>query len=764
MSRRRRLFIASAGCVALTWAGLRGPGAIAQGALGRDGIVTDHASQSLPARNTDDSESASRKGGVHALFDLHHPETGPFPSDIFTVADRAHNTGRRVNLPYPDCAFRVSDCEDLDVINTLDGFGLQTRLSIPFDGPIDVHTATSETVFLIRLGSTLRREKDDDDKHDVVQVIGINQVVWDVASNTLHVECDELLAQHTRYALIVTTGLRDAAGRPVEAIEAFRRFRQTVRGKYKHALLEAIHAARRLGVRERHIATASVYTTQSVTSVMERIRDQIKNGTPAGANFLLGPNGERAAFNVADVSGIVSRQHTTVNPPGFTNVNLEVPVLQVVPGAVGTFASGSYFSPDYQVHPGEYFPAVGTRTGTPQVQRYNTIHFSVFLPSGAKPPAGWPVVIVGHGSGSGRHGPLWRVASKLAAYGIASVGINGVGFGFGPSGSLTINLRNGSSLTIPDEGRSLDQNGNNLISNGEGSVAARPRAWTIGERDGYKQSAVDLMQLVRVIEVGIDVDDDRSADLDPGRIYYLGNSAGERYGSMLLALDPSVSAGVLTVAGGMSPEHGRWAPGRRAGLGNMLGARAPSLLNSPGIAEIDGVAVNPPHFDENKPLRNQPPVTNMIIGAMEIQRAFEMHEWGQQLGQTSSVWARHLRESPLPGLYPKSLIIQFARGDQQGINPGTTALLRAGNLADRAVHYRHDLAFGEDGATPKNPHDVMVSPMHPNATFRSISRGMQDQIGEFFASGGTRVIHPEPARFFDVPLMGPLPEDLNYIR
>src|SRR5262249_52763644 len=68
---------------------------------------------------TDDSTSLN--GAVHALFSLHRPETGPFPSDIFTVADRAHNTGRRVNLPYPDCAVHLSECDDLDVINTLDG-------------------------------------------------------------------------------------------------------------------------------------------------------------------------------------------------------------------------------------------------------------------------------------------------------------------------------------------------------------------------------------------------------------------------------------------------------------------------------------------------------------------------------------------------------------------------------------------------------------------------------------------------------------------
>jgi hypothetical protein len=57
-----------------------------------------------------------------------------------------------MNLPKPDCAVRPSDCADIDVINTLDGFNLQPRLSIPFSGDIDVSTVSSQTVFLIRLG------------------------------------------------------------------------------------------------------------------------------------------------------------------------------------------------------------------------------------------------------------------------------------------------------------------------------------------------------------------------------------------------------------------------------------------------------------------------------------------------------------------------------------------------------------------------------------------------------------------------------------
>src|SRR5262249_20079167 len=109
---------------------------------------------------------------VRALFDLDDRRGSPFPSDHFTTADATQNTGRRVNLPKPDCGTRPSDCDDLDVINALDGFNVQPRLSIPFDGAIDVASVSSQTVFIVRLGSTLRNREHDDQNSR--QIIGIN--------------------------------------------------------------------------------------------------------------------------------------------------------------------------------------------------------------------------------------------------------------------------------------------------------------------------------------------------------------------------------------------------------------------------------------------------------------------------------------------------------------------------------------------------------------------------------------------------------------
>jgi predicted peptidase len=81
------------------------------------------------------------------------------------------------------------------------------------------------------------------------------------------------------------------------------------------------------------------------------------------------------------------------------------------------------------------------------------------------------------------------------------------------------------------------------------------------------------MQLVREIEVGMDVDGDADADLDASRIYHFGPSGGGYQGAMLLAVEPSVRAGVLNVPG-YDDEVGRLSPGR----GGVASARRSSLV------------------------------------------------------------------------------------------------------------------------------------------------------------------------------------------
>jgi hypothetical protein len=112
-------------------------------------------------------------------------------------------------------------------------------------------------------------------------------------------------------------------------------------------------------------------------------------------------------------------------------------------------------------------------------------------------------------------------------------------------------------------------------------------------------------------------------------------------------------------------------------------------------------------------------------------------------------------------MQPKSIIFQFDKGDQNVPNPISSAMLRAGDLADRATYFRHDLAFAERPNLPRNGHTFMTSIGNP--AWRDIALGAQEQIATFLASDGTEIIHPEPARFFETPIQGPLPEDLSFI-
>jgi hypothetical protein len=710
--------------------------------------------------------------GVHALFDINTRASSPFPSNHFTVHDDTQNTGRRVNLPLPDPSTNPSDYQDTQVLNTLDGFNLQPRLSIPFDGAIDPNTVNSNTVFLISLGDTL-------DPHDRGgQVVGINQVVWDPATKTLHVESDQLLDQHTRYALIVTNGIHDADGNPVQASDAFRHFREELKGDDKHDLLDAVKAAREAGVPEKDIVTASVFTTESATTVLEKIRDQIHAATPDPADFNLGPDGARTVFSFDKVKGITWNQQTRDDSNVLNPVNLDLSLLRdIYPGAVGGLAFGKYVSPDYEVHPGEYIPPVGTRTGTPVVQGTNDIYFNLVLPSGPKPEGGWPVAIFGHGGNGNKNEAMTWVAASLAHQGIATIIINGVGNGLGPLGTLTVNQTDGESVTFLAGGRAIKQNANHVFGTAEGfSATVDPntgRDWTlITGRDGIRQTAADLMQLVREIEVGMHVNGDRSFDLDPSRIYYFGWSQGASYGTPFLAVEPDVKVGVLNSPGhGFIDKDGRLAPRNRPDIGTALAARIPSLLNSPGLDSIGGVPVGKPYFNENMPLRNQPPVINTVAGAMAIQEFFDNGLWASQAGNAVA-YAPHLRKDPLAGVPAKSVIVQFAKADQSAANPNITAVIRAGDLADVATFYRHDLAYAEDPSVPNNqqyPHQFMVNIFSTNHLVTRIALGAQRQIAEFFASDGqvsddlSDVTTSDGKPLFEVPIRGPLPEDLNFI-
>ena len=692
--------------------------------------------------------------GVHPLFNVQSTTQSPFPSDRFTAQDAAQNTGQRVNLPLPDCTTHPSDCLDVALLNQLDGFNTQPRLSIPFDGAIDPTSVTSDTVLLLRLPGP--SESVDPDP----QIIGINQVVWDPATLTLFAQSDQHLDQHTSYLLIVTSGVRDAGGDPIEESDAFDQFRHDLNfgqttdqqlKRYRKVLIRSLAgdflARVAPALFHRDIAAASVFTTGSVTATLEQIRDRIKAAPAPSVTFNLGLHGERTVFPAGSVTGILfGRQVTTVGP--LNTVPVPTPALQVFPGSVGVIAFGAFIATNFETT-GGFIPAVPTRTGVPAVQSTQPLFFNLFLPAGPRPASGWPVALFAHGFGDNKNNSPLAVASTLAHHGLATLAINTVGHGFGAGSVLTV-ISGAASVLLPAGGRGVDQNGNGVIDPFEGLFATSAHA-DLAVRDGIEQTVADLMQVVRAIEGGMDVDGSGSVALDANRIYFLGQSLGGTLGTVLLGIEPEIRAGVLNVAGGTFIDSTRLGPTFHPLLGQFLATRIPSLINIGGL-----------DFNDNMPLRNQPPVINTVPGAIEIQAVEDVGNWLAQSGDALA-WASFIRKSPLPGAASKGVIVQFARGDKTNPNPTTTALIRAGDLADRATLFRNDLAFALGVGFGKNPHTFLTNiGGAPAVALAAIEA--QTQVAVFLALDATMTIDPDGAApLFETPINGPLPEDLAFI-
>lgn len=688
--------------------------------------------------------------GVSVRFDAADPAGAPFPSNRFTVFDGNQITLRRVALPKPDCSVRPNDCADVDVLNTLDGFSTQPRITVPFTGDIDPATVTSETVYLVNLGDTLTLR-------GFGQRVGINQVVWDPASKTLAFQSDQLLQQHSRYLLVVTDGVKDANGRRIrsggwgeEFGQAFGRDRDWRGAGYRHELRGAVQSQRP----GRHgIVAASLFTTQSISADLRKINRAIKAATPPPIDFGIGSGGTRTVFATATLQGIQFARQT--GTAAFTTGFLPTPALGIVPGAVGTVAYGRFASADWQTA-AKVIPATGTLTGAPQPQGTNQLVVQMFLPAGTKPAGGWPVALFGHGFTDSMYGAPWTVASVMASRGIATVSINVVGHGGGAQGTLTVLRAGQAPVVLPAGGRGIDQDGNGTIDSTEGVNAAAPQN-LVSSRDGLRQTVADYMQLVRQIETGVDVDGDGSTDLDASRIYYAGQSFGGIYGTILLGSEPNLKAGVPNVPGGSITEIARLSPSFRVLTGLALLQRQPTLLNLPPSASLPV----PLNFNENLPLRDEAPRVNTVAGAMDIQAYLDRAQWATQAGNPVS-YARFIRRDPLPGHAAKPVIVQFAKGDVTVPNPTSSAIIRAGDLADRVTYFRNDLAYAANNAVPKNPHTFLTN--IASAAVAPYAVAAQTQIAVFFQTNGATVIDPDAAGpIFEVPISGALPETLNFI-
>lgn len=683
------------------------------------------------------------QGETSVLYRPNSPNGGPFPANVLTVLDTRQRTGLRVDLPSDfdvcDSNTGPSVCSNTDLLNQLDGFSVNPRIMVCFSGPIDTNTLPG-AISLIPSGKQS-------------PVIAANQIFYDPAGHCAFAKPDHVLREQSDYLLLVTDAVRGADGNGVVRAPEFTACVEGKPNDYCAALSKAIKQTH-LGS---HVAGASLFTTLSATAWLEQARQFVDAHQPPA----LLPAGIKSTFNLSTTAKIKWNPERSGLPPQ------DIPLEAL--GGVKSVSFGLYLSPNFLNPLNGTIPSTPTGKGishlvtpvslplsVPSVALgYVPVSFHVFVPSGPVPHDGFPVVIYGHGLGDNQFGAPTFIAGTLAAKGFATLAMEITGHGYGPLSTVKVTNRKGNVHTVFTPGRGILIPGNSEIGPADGCIV--PGA--IAVRDCSRQTVVDLLALTKTIQKTKGL----GLHLDPKRVFYIGQSFGAAYGTLFRALEPKVTAAVLSGAGGSLVDVARLAISGRPLAIEYLASVNPALLNAKGGSD----------FNDNYVFRDRVPVVNDVSGAPAIQAAFEAADWLDMPGDPLAY---------APGLHGpgKDTLFQLGFGDLEVPNPTESAVIRAANAQSSSWFFRFDSAAQVDPQLvtltypgvgfPILPHRILSNPTIfdvPSET--SVSLAAQQQAADYFISGGKSNPDPNPyltgifkgSKLFEIP--DALPEDLNFL-
>ncbi|HEY7304544.1 MAG TPA: Ig-like domain-containing protein [Bryobacteraceae bacterium] len=689
----------------------------------------------------------SGQGETRVRFQPSSPTVGPFPANVLTVPDSRQKTGLRIDLPASfgacDPGTSPSVCSNTDLLNQLDGFSVNPRITVCFSDAIDTSTLAAG-ISLVPAGKR-------------APVIALNQIFYAPGKHCAFAKPDHVLKEQSDYLLLVSDAVHDASGNAVAPAPAFTACLQDKPDDYCAELSAAIKGS---APPRSHIAGASLFTTLSTTPWMEHAKHFVDTHQPS----VVLPAGTPSTFNLSTIREI------KWNPQGSGFPPQSIPI-EVLDG-VKSISFGLYLSPNFLNPLNGTIPTTPTGKGiadaiapiplplpVPNVALgYAPVSFHVFLPAGPAPHPGFPVVIYGHGLGDNQFGAPTFIAGTLARKGFATLAIEITGHGYGPLSTVKLTDSNGIIHTVSTPGRGILIPGNSQIGPADGCVV--PGA--IAVRDCGRQTAVDLFALTRTIQETKGL----GLHLDPKRIYYVGQSFGADYGTLLQALEPSIGAAVLSGAGGSLVDVARLSiSGRPLAIGYLTSV-SPALLNAKAGSD----------FNDNYPFRDRPPVVNQVSGAPAIQAAFEAADWLNMPGDPLA-YAPRLKGADKPG---GNTLFQFGFGDLEMPDPTQSAVIRAADARLASWFFRFDAAAQIDppllGLTypgvgfPILPHRILSNPtIFDVPAETSVSLAAQQQAAEYFSSRGKSNPDPNPyltgifagTKLFHIPAH--LPESLNFL-
>ncbi len=521
-----------------------------------------------------------------------------------------------------------------------------------------------------------------------------------------------LLEEGHAYAAVVTSRVKDDKGRKLGASSDFRAVAggdrgTAARGMYADAIAKA-RAALAGALGDAEIVAIAPYTTQKMTEPLYAMRDALEDAptprlawdaatvAPMGAaRFAAKGSGALPAGFTASLDdwlGVVAASAKL--PDGTDDPDAELPVrAHDKISALGTavFAAQNYL----QTRPGGYdtmdhgtiaIDASGKPT-LPADAPTTKIWVTIAIPTAPMPPAGYPVVIVGHGLSSSR-AYLLDMGNTWAKMGWAVAAIDGVTFGArAPEAKFQLDKgtayagKNGAAYAGPD-GLADDENGPvDFFGNLKNMGALR---------DQLREQGFDLAQLVRLLRSAPDLSPlDTGAGVpkfDGDKIAYFGDSFGGITGATAAAIEPHVRAWFLNVAGG--------------GLFSEIAAHGPGIGALLGAAATFNFRFGPERFDESHPLN--------VIGQT-------IADPGDPLDYAPNLV---LRPHPLKGAptSPRNIVVTEVIYDELVANEGGEALARAAGMGLALPNVGSNAGIVDIKTMANNTQRVPLLDVAPDAT------------------------------------------------
>ncbi|WP_395679242.1 Ig-like domain-containing protein [Dokdonella sp.] len=486
----------------------------------------------------------------------------PFPNNLLLSG----TTDLTLNIPVDPNA---ADAGPKLAMNALDGFGTTAPWSTGFSAPIDpTSLAGNVRVFEVTLsgpgGAVTGVVRELASPQEFVAALAPS----DTSKKTLAIVPTRPLKERTSYMAVLTKGIKDASGVGVRGSLTYLlssgskplcvggHSTSPALADAQACQLEPLRqlnssqaaAAVGAGVPAGSIALTWVATTQSITPTMRALTAITQASPPAVTH--VAPTGKTLADlglglpPVADIAiGTIDLPYYLTAPSQSDPTAALTKHWNATAGAYISQCAGFGLDPN-SVNLTACNP-VPKATGT------QTVPLLLTYPNAAsgktKPAAGWPLVIFQHGITRNRT-DMFAIAGTLAAQGFAVVAIdlplhgltstsNPFYVGNTPFGAIaherTFDLDLSNNTTgAPGPDGTIDGSGSYFIN----------LTSLLTSRDNLRQGAADLLQLSHTAST--------LPNVDASKISFVGQSLGSIVGTVFLANDPTVRAGVLSVPGG----------------------------------------------------------------------------------------------------------------------------------------------------------------------------------------------------------------------